>query len=798
MATEITKAQAIRELARRHLLDFCILMEKQLIGVPFDINWHHEEIAKKLEQVERGECKRLIITLPPRHGKQIASDTPVLTKNKGWIVHGDLCVGDYVFDTNGKPIKIKAVTEEYPQNMCVRFTDGSMIKCHENHEWEVYDRHMQKWRILETRQLVLYGCYKGDRARFQLRNVSSVQMDEKELTVEPYFLGAWLGDGKSNAPVICKNKKDLDIILSNTNYPLGARWIHKDTGVHYQNFLGVTKLLRDIGVLNNKHIPNEYFVSSEQQRRRLLAGLVDTDGCIEKVTGRIRYRSASFRLINDVKKLVVSLGYRASIDYTPANRQKRDIKSSESWCVQWTPHDSVGGGFLPRKKSFRIRTRRKIGIKSIERCEEHLGKCIQVDSEAGIYLVGENLLPTHNSILTTQAFTAWFLGRNPHKRIITASYGQDLATDFGAKTRDLVSTELYKAIFPNLTLKEDTQSKNKWATEQGGYYLSVGSGGSLTGRGTDILLYDDLIKNREESMSKIYRDKIWNWHTSTAYTRLEPNGAIILIMTRWHVDDIAGRLIEQGGWEVLHFPAIATSDEKHRKAGEALWHQRFDINALQAIKEAIGVQDWNSLYQGNPVLSENQEFKPEMFNRIEQNEFNLIKASVNIEYTITVDLAISQKESADKTAIVVLGKSRNKPEWYVVEIIADRLDPLQTIDALFMLYEKYRPIKIGIETTAYQKSMIYFMQEEMRRRQVYLPLQELKSSNSKEMRIRGLLPLYRAGIIFHINTPKARELEDELLLFPQSPHDDLSDAMAYQLQLIQNTTGNTKRVTYNE
>ena len=113
-----------------------------------------------------------------------------------------------------------------------------------------------------------------------------------------------------------------------------------------------------------------------------------------------------------------------------------------------------------------------------------------------------------------------------------------------------------------------------------------------------------------------------------------------------------------------------------------------------------------------------------------------------------------------------------------------------------MLYEKYRPRKIGIETVAYQRSLLYFIQEEMRRRQTYLPLQELKATGAKEVRIRGLLPLYRTGVIFHINTPKARELEEELLLFPQSPHDDISDSMAYQLQLIETTRGGARRVTY--
>lgn len=400
------------------------------------------------------------------------------------------------------------------------------------------------------------------------------------------------------------------------------------------------------------------------------------------------------------------------------------------------------------------------------------------------------------SILASTAFPAWYLGRNPMGRIITASYGQDLATDFGAKTRDMVNTQEYQAIFPELLLKEDTQSKNKWATDKGGHYLSVVVGGALTGRGSSILLIDDIHKNREEAESKVYREKVWNWYTSTAFTRLEPDGAVIIIMTRWHMDDLAGRLIAQGGYEVLHLPAIATHDEKYRKMGEALWEGRYSLEKLQEIKNTIGAYDWSALYQGNPVLSETQEFKNEMFRKVTAEELKKIEIGTRLEYTITVDLAISQEKIANKTAITVVGKSHTRPEWYVAEIINDKLDPLQTIDAIFMFYEKYRPRKIGIETVAFQKSLVYFIQEEMRRRQTYLPIVELKTTGSKEMRIRGLLPLYRTGVIFHINTPKAQELEEQLLLFPQSPLDDISDSLAYHLQLIETTRDGTRRVTY--
>ena len=182
------------------------------------------------------------------------------------------------------------------------------------------------------------------------------------------------------------------------------------------------------------------------------------------------------------------------------------------------------------------------------------------------------LPPRHGkSQLASINFPAWYLGRNPDKEIITASYSGDLAQDFGSKTRELIGGDTnYRYIFPGITLKEDEKAKAKWRTNKGGSYTSVGVGGGATGKGAHCLIIDDPIKNQEEANSETYRNKVWNWYISTAYTRLEKNGAIIIILTRWHLDDLAGRLLKaqaEGGerWEVVKFPAIATQDEKYRK-----------------------------------------------------------------------------------------------------------------------------------------------------------------------------------------------------------------------------------------
>ena len=391
-------------------------------------------------------------------------------------------------------------------------------------------------------------------------------------------------------------------------------------------------------------------------------------------------------------------------------------------------------------------------------------------------------------------FPAWFLGRNPDKEIITASYSGDLAQDFGSKTRNLVLSPEYKAIFPNVRLREDSKSKAKWVTEQGGSYTSVGVGGALTGRGANILLIDDPIKSREEADSETIRNKIWEWFRSTAFSRLEPNAAVIVIMQRWHKQDLIGKIKEEWGGRddidlnIIRFPAIAEKKEKHRFQGEALWPARYDKEKLASIEITVGSMNWASQYQQRPILMENQEFKQEYFRYFEEEDV----ADKDLERTMTVDLATGDKEvkKGDDVVITTVGKEKGKPNWYIEDVTGGTIDPLQTCDAIFMLYEKYRPKVILIETNAYQKTFKFWLVEEMKKREVYLPIQTVNHSTKKELRIRGLIPLYKTGVIYHRRNQL--KLESQLLNFPMGDHDDYPDSLAMQLQVISHTDKETR------
>lgn len=392
-------------------------------------------------------------------------------------------------------------------------------------------------------------------------------------------------------------------------------------------------------------------------------------------------------------------------------------------------------------------------------------------------------------------FPAWFLGRNPEKEIIIASYSFELAQDFGGKTREKVDSEQFKLIFPEVELKADEKARGRWRTNKGGSYISAGVGGPMTGRGADVLLIDDPVKNREEANSEVFRDKTWNWFTSTAFTRLEPGGVAVIIMTRWHMDDIVGRVESTqellSRTKIIRLPAIAEVDEHpYRIKSEPLWRTRFNRAALQEIQLAIGPYDWNSLYMGRPILTESQEFKPAWIRQITEQEVSMMST----RRFLTVDPAMSKKTQADSTGFV--DNRVNRENFWHLKGWRAKLSPEELVEALFTLHANNNYEAIGIEKTSYLAGLKPYLDSEQRKRNRFLPIVEVQhNQTAKEIRIRGLIPRYAAGSIFHI-TGSCQALEEEQNSFPFGVHDDVLDAEAYQLQVADGPASNNQ-VTVN-
>lgn len=226
------------------------------------------------------------------------------------------------------------------------------------------------------------------------------------------------------------------------------------------------------------------------------------------------------------------------------------------------------------------------------------------------------LPPRHGkSFLCSVQFPAWALGRNPDRRIILASYAADLAERFSRQVRAIITSEAYQVVFPGVKLAADSRSVAQWDIEgRRGGLKAVGVGGPITGHGADIAIIDDPHKNREETASKVMRDKVWEWYKSTLYTRLEPQASLVIIMTRWHTDDLVGRILAEEaagvtheGWHVLKMPAV----DAH---GNALWPERYGPDDLENIRKTIGVYNWSALYMCEPVAPEGAMFQVDRLN----------------------------------------------------------------------------------------------------------------------------------------------------------------------------------------
>jgi len=393
-------------------------------------------------------------------------------------------------------------------------------------------------------------------------------------------------------------------------------------------------------------------------------------------------------------------------------------------------------------------------------------------------------------------FPTWYLGRNPEKEFIITSYSAELAETFGGKARNKIDTPQYKAIFPSVRLREDEKAKGRWSTNKGGGYVSAGVGGAITGRGADVLLIDDPVKNREEAESKVYREKTWEWFTSTAFTRLEPGGVVIIIMTRWHMDDLAGRIIadiDLGPMtKVIKFPAIATEFDGVRKPGDPLWPTRHSLESLNKTKTVIGPYDFAALYQCSPILTEKQEFKPEWYKYISEDEL----ASKQTANFLTIDTAMSKKAQADFCGFC--DNSVDKENFWNLKAWRAKLGPEELVDSLFALHERRKYSSIGIEKTVYSDGLKPFLDAEQRKRNRFLPIVELEhKGTAKEIRIRSIIPRYASGSIRHVKG-HCDPLEEEQMQFPNGLHDDVIDAMAYQDQIanIKTSSATVHRPTF--
>lgn len=409
------------------------------------------------------------------------------------------------------------------------------------------------------------------------------------------------------------------------------------------------------------------------------------------------------------------------------------------------------------------------------------------------------LPPRHGkSKIGSEEFPPHHLGNNPDHQVIATSYSETLALDFSRKVQEIIETEDYEVLFEKSRIKRDASSLERWETTEGGAYTAAGVGGPITGRGAHVLIIDDPVKNREEAESATSRQKIKDWYTSTAYSRLMPGGGVLIIQTRWHDDDLSGWLItlmqeaekefaetgvwpdDADRWEIVKYPAIATEDEKYRKKDEALHPARYPLSALKKIRRTLGDRDWNALYQQNPVPDTGEYFTAEMIRTYEG------AAPTGISIICAADLAISKADHANHTVFVTVGVDA-KDDLYVLDARRGKWDSNGIIDELISVYRTWKPQLIGIESTHIEQAIGPFLEKRIREEKLWAMAIEplVPGKRDKQLRARPIQGRMRQGkVLFPKGAPWMEWLKNELLRFPSSPMDDGVDAMAWIGQML--------------
>lgn len=651
--------ELVKAASRNRLINFARYMQPDLTLEPF-----HFVYYTLLDKFAHGEIKKMIVQMPPQHGKEI-SDNQIVATTKGLKKHGDLIVGDYVFGRDGTPVKVLWVSEKTRSEYVVSFSDGAKIECHGNHEWTVYNRFRQKEETIETKHMASSTIYNGDgkrgsRYKYHVDSNVCVMFDSRNVDLDPYVLGAWLGDGDSSCGIIHIGNNDVEII-GNSTYKF-----KESKGTTTRKFYSpeLNLLLKNNGLIKNKHIPDMYKYNSVEVRKNVIAGLIDTDGYVYHRNGRITISNTNKRIIDDAAFILRSLGQSVVVcEFKPRVSSSGIVGKKIVYQLCFNPTMTFPTK-VKRKKITKLSINKKRAIVSIERKEGlGYGNCIQV--EGGIYLVGDTFIPTHNSEGSSRKLPAFMLGLNPDTKICIGSYAATIARDFNRDVQRIIDTPKYREIFPktflngsNVVTMASSYLRNSDVIEMVGHKGSlrvVGRGGSLTSKTVDVSILDDVYKDYAEGNSPIVRNAAWKWYTTVVRTRLHNDSQELIVFTRWHNDDLIGRIeksgetvidikswddvknIPAGAWVRINFEGLKTGEPTEidpREPGAALWDRRHSRAKLEG-QRALDPVQFQCLYQGNPGNAEGRLYRNPFRTYVDKSEWGTFVRSGN--YTDVAD-----------------------------------------------------------------------------------------------------------------------------------------------------------------
>ena len=416
------------------------------------------------------------------------------------------------------------------------------------------------------------------------------------------------------------------------------------------------------------------------------------------------------------------------------------------------------------------------------RHHEKMAAAFQRVAEGKVKRLIINMPPRHTkSEFASYLLPSWFLGMFPDKKIIQTSHTAELAVGFGRKVRNLVDSDAYKDIFPTVALQADSKAAGRWATNFAGEYFAIGVGGAVTGKGADLLIIDDPHSEQEAALSEVnpeIYDKTYEWYTSGPRQRLQPGGAIVIVMTRWSKKDLTGQVVKAAAqrsgeeWEVIEFPAILPS-------GNPLWPQFWSIKELEALKTELPNSKWQAQYMQQPTSDVSAIIKREWWKIWEEDR------PPYCEFVIqSWDTAFLKTERADYSACTTWGvfykpddTGRDQANIILLNAFKKRMEFPELKQRAFQEFKEWSPDTLVVEAKAAGSPLIFEL------RAMGIPVQEFSPSkgNDKIARLNSVADIFASGRVWVPNTNWAEELVEEVASFPSGEHDDLVDSMSQAL-----------------
>ena len=383
-----------------------------------------------------------------------------------------------------------------------------------------------------------------------------------------------------------------------------------------------------------------------------------------------------------------------------------------------------------------------------------------------------NMPPRHTkSEFASFLLPAWFLGKYPEKKVIQTAHTAELAVGFGRKVRNLIQSDDFQKVFSGITLSSDSKAAGRWNTNRRGDYFAIGVGGAVTGKGADLLIIDDPHSEQDAQQgqfnSDVY-DRVYEWYTSGPRQRLQPGGAIIVVMTRWSKKDLTGQILQstsdrQGmdDWEVIEFPAIMPS-------GKPLWPEFWSQEELDALKAELPVSKWSAQYQQDPTAEEGALIKREWWQEWDNNRPPQCEAVIQ-----SWDTAFLKTQRSDYSACTTWGVFyyEGKPNIILLDAFKEKLEFPDLKRAAYDKYMEFEPDQMIVEKKASGAPLIFEL------RSMGIPVTEFTPSRGQDKiaRVNAITDLFASGSIWYPPTRWAEEVIEECASFPCGDHDDLVD-----------------------